>query len=311
MANQTIITEFILLGISSDPHLQVFLFFVFLIIFSMTLLGNATIMVVIRMEVSLQSPMFFFLSHLAFVDICYSSVTVPKMLENFLSKNKTISKKGCIAQNFFFFQSACAEVFILSAMAFDRYVAICDPLHYSTIMKRTVCRQLVGGSWSMGFLYAMVNTLPLVNVQFCGNNTISHYSCELPSLLPLSCSDPVNHYVILLCSVVVFGLSSFLLTLVSYSHIIATILKICSAEGRSKAFSTCTSHLTVVGLFYSAAFFRYMKPSSESLTELDKVVSIQYSILTPLLNPIIYSLKNHEIKTALRKRFRNFRVFEM
>ncbi|XP_015278317.1 PREDICTED: olfactory receptor 8S1-like [Gekko japonicus] len=310
MANQTIITEFILLGLSSDPQLQVFLFLFFLIIFSVTLLGNATIIVVIRMEAGLQSPMFFFLSHLAFVDICYSSVTLPKMLENFIAKNTTISQRGCIAQIFFFFQSACAEVFILSAMAFDRYVAICDPLRYSTIMKKTACRQLVGGSWSMGFLYAMVNALPLVNAQFCGNNKISHYSCELPSLLPLSCSDPLSNYVVLLITVLVFGLSSFLLTLVSYIRIIPTILKIRSGEGRSKAFSTCSSHLIVVCLFYSAAFFRYMKPSSESLIELDKVVSIQYSILTPLLNPIIYSLKNNEIKTALGKRFGNFRFLK-
>ncbi|XP_054849860.1 olfactory receptor 8S1-like [Eublepharis macularius] len=310
MVNETIITEFILLGLSSDPHLQIFLFLLFLIIFSMTLLGNAIIIVVTRMEAGLQTPMFFFLSHLAFVDICYSSVTLPKMLENFLAKNKTISQKGCIAQIFFFFQSACAEVFILSAMAYDRYVAICHPLHYSAIMKKTICRQLVGGAWSMGFLYAMVNTLPLANVHFCGNNTISHYSCELPSLLPLSCSSPLPNYVVLLISVLVFGLSSFLLTLISYIYIISTILKIQSAEGRSKAFSTCSSHLIVVGLFYTAAFFRYTKPSSDSLVDLDKLVSIQYSILTPLLNPIIYSLKNSEIKTALGKRLGKFRVFK-
>nr|XP_056720460.1 olfactory receptor 8S1-like [Euleptes europaea]XP_056722724.1 olfactory receptor 8S1-like [Euleptes europaea] len=309
MENQTIITEFILLGLSSDPHLQVFLFLLFLIIFSMILLGNATIILVIRMEVGLQSPMFFFLSHLALVDIYYSSVTLPKMLENFIAQNKTISLEGCITQIFFFFQSADAEVFILSAMAYDRYVAICDPLHYSTIMKKTFCRQLVGGAWLLGFLYAMANTLPLANAHFCGNNTIPHYSCELPSLLPLSCSYPLTNYVVLFTSVVVFGLSSFLLTLVSYVHIISTILKIRSAEGRSKAFSTCSSHLIVVGLFYSAAFFRYMKPNSESFIELDKVVSIQYSILTPLFNPIIYSLKNNDIKTALRKFFGNLRFF--
>ncbi|XP_060111086.1 olfactory receptor 8S1-like, partial [Heteronotia binoei] len=239
-----------------------------------------------------------------------SSITLPKMLENFIAKNKTISQKGCITQIFFFSQCACAEVFILSAMAFDRYVAICDPLHYSTIMKKTVCRQLVGGSWSMGFLYAMVNVLPLVNAQFCGSNIINHFSCELPSLLPLSCSDHLSNYIVLLISEVVFGLSSFLLTLVSYIHIISTILKIHTAEGRNKAFSTCSSHLIVVGLFYSAAFFGYMKPSSDSFIELDKVVSIQYSILTPLLNPIIYSLKNNEIKMALGKRFGNFRFLK-
>nr|XP_028559584.1 olfactory receptor 8S1-like [Podarcis muralis] len=303
MENQTAITEFILSGLSRDPHLQLFLFLVFLIIFLVTLLGNSAIMLVIRTECSLQTPMFFFLSHLAFVDICYSSVTVPKMLENIIAKQKTISWEGCIAQIFFFFQVACAEVFILSAMAYDRYIAICDPLHYTTIMKKEICRQLVGGSWAMGTFYAVLNVPPLVNLHFCGNNIIDHYSCELPSVLALACTQTLINYIVLLITVLVFGLGSFLLTLISYVYIISTIVKIRSAESRHKAFSTCSSHLIVVGLFYIAAFFRYMKPSSESLAYLDKLVSVQYSILTPMLNPLIYSLKNKDIKNALLKKF--------
>ncbi|XP_060639233.2 olfactory receptor 8S1-like [Anolis sagrei] len=301
MENQTLTTGFILLGISSDPNLQVFLFFIFLLIFLVTILGNIAIILVIRTESSLKTPMYFFLGHLAFVDICCSSVTVPKLLENFTTKQKTISREGCIVQIFFFFQTACAEVFILSAMAFDRYVAICDPLHYTIVMKKEFCRKLVCGAWSMGSLYAVINAVPLVNLYFCRSNTISHYTCELPSLLLLSCTYPFSNYIVLFISAMVFGLSSFLPTLISYIYIISAILRIRSSEGRHKAFSTCSSHLIVVGLFYIAGFSRYTRPSSESFTYLDKLVSIQYSILTPMLNPIIYSLKNKGIKTVLAK----------
>lgn len=303
MENQTVLSEFILLGLSSDSLLQILLFVTFLIIYGVTLLGNCAIMLVIRVEDSFHTPMFFFLSHLAFVDICYSSVTVPKMLQNMVAVNKTISWEGCYAQIFFFFQAACSEVFILSAMAYDRYIAICDPLHYATVMTKDICRRLLCGAWAMGLLYAVVNAIPLKNLHFCLNNTINHYCCELPSVLALSCTPTLTNYIVLLISVLIFGFGSFLLTLVSYIYIVTTILKISSSEGRKKAFSTCSSHLTVVGLFYIAAFFRYMKPSSPSLVDLDKVISIQYSVLTPMLNPIIYSLKNKEIKMALGKMF--------
>ncbi|XP_066485831.1 olfactory receptor 8S1-like [Tiliqua scincoides] len=301
MENQTIITEFILLGLSNDPQVQIFLFLVFLIIYVVTLLGNSAIILVISTEVSLHTPMFFFLSHLAFVDICCSSVTVPKLLENLIAKQKTISVSGCLAQIFFFIHSAVAEIFILSAMAYDRYVAICHPLRYSAIMKQQLCKQLVGGAWAMGFLDAVINTLPLLNLRFCRLNTISHYSCEIPSLLSLTCSDTFFNYAVLFASSFVFGGTSFLLPLVSYVYIISSLLKIQSAKGRSKAFSTCSSHLIVISLFYLSSFFRYMKPSSLSLKDLDRVASIQYSVLTPVLNPIIYSLKNNEMKTSLGK----------
>ncbi|XP_061447940.1 olfactory receptor 8S1-like [Rhineura floridana] len=303
MENQTIITEFILLGLFRDPRLQVIFFFLFLMIFLVTLLGNSAIILMTRTECSLQNPMFFFLSHLAFVDICYSSIIVPKMLENIIGRQKTISKEGCIAQIVLVFQVAGTEVFILAAMAYDRYVAICEPLHYTTIMKKEICRYLVSGAWVMGFLYSLVNALPLLNLHFCKSNVIDNYMCELPSVLALSCIQTLTNYIVLLISVLVFGFSPFLLTLISYTYIISTILKIRSAEGRRKAFSTCSSHLIVVGLYYIAGFLRYMKPSSESLIYFDKVTSIQYSILTPMLNPIIYSLKNKDIQNALAKKF--------
>ncbi|XP_030395460.1 olfactory receptor 8S1-like [Gopherus evgoodei] len=299
MENQTNVAKFILLGISSDPQLQVFLFLVFLVIYVITLLGNMLIMLVIEIDLHLQSPMHFFLSHLSFVDICYSSTIVPKMLENFLAEKKTISANGCITQMFFIILSSGAEIFTLAAMAYDRYAAICDPLHYMETMKKRLCQQLVIGAWTIGFIDALVNTIPLLKLHFCGPSEISHFTCELPSLLVLSCTDTFSNEVVLLSSIAIFGSSSFLLTLVSYIHIIATILRIHSMEGRRKAFSTCSSHLLIVILYFGTGSFRYVRPSSVSSEGLDILVSIQYSILTPMLNPIIYSLKNKEVKRAM------------
>uniref|UniRef100_A0A452H789 Olfactory receptor n=1 Tax=Gopherus agassizii TaxID=38772 RepID=A0A452H789_9SAUR len=331
MENQTRVTEFILLGLSSDPHRQIFLFLVFLVIYLITLVGNVVIMVLIRADFHLHTPMYFFLFHLSFVDTCYSSVTVPKMLMNFLAEHKTISVSGCIAQMFFILFTACAEVFVLSAMAYDRYTAICDPLHYVKKMNKRICFQLVSGAWAIGFSHALLNTVFSFNLYFCGPNQISHFSCELPHLLKLSCAETFTNQVVLLTSIVIFGSSSFLLTLVSYIHIISTIMRIHSAEGRHKVFSTCSSHLIVVGLWirsaegrrkafstcsshlivvsllYLTAFFQYTKPRSVSSVLLDEMFSVQYSILTPMLNPIIYSLKNKEVKTAVRNILGRFR----
>ncbi|XP_030400121.1 olfactory receptor 5A1-like [Gopherus evgoodei] len=301
MENQTTVTEFILRKLSSDPQMQSFLFSMFLIIYLITLGSNIMIMVVIRADSHLNTPMYFFLFHLSFVDICYSSVTVPNMLMNFLAEHKTISVNGCIAQIFLFILLVGAEVFILSAMAYDRYAAICDPLHYVQTMSKGICVQLVSGSWTMGFLHALLNTVFALKLHFCGPNQINHFSCELPPLLQLSCTDTLTNQVVLLTSVLIFGLSSFLLTLISYIYIISTILRIQSAEGRRKAFSTCSSHLIVVVLLYVTGFLQYTKPSSVSSVVLDEIVSIQYSILIPMLNPIIYSLKNKEVKIALGK----------
>ncbi|XP_044839915.1 olfactory receptor 1009-like [Mauremys mutica] len=301
MENQTTVTEFILRNLSSDPQMQIFLFSMFLVIYLITLGSNIVIMVVIRVDSHLNTPMYFFLFHLSFVDICYSSVSVPNMLMNFLVEHKTISINGCIAQMFFILLSIGAEIFILSAMAYDRYAAICDPLRYLERMSKGICVQLVSGAWAIGFFHALLNTVFTSKLHFCGPNEINHFSCELPPLLQRSCTDTLTNQVVLLTSVVIFGSSSFLLTLISYIYIISTILRIRSAEGRRKAFSTCSSHLIVVGLWYLTAFFQYTKPSSVSSLVLDEIFSIQYSILTPMLNPIIYSLKNKEVKIALGK----------
>ncbi|XP_065270155.1 olfactory receptor 5A1-like [Emys orbicularis] len=301
MANQTTVTEFILLGLFSDPQLQTFLFLVFLVIYLSTLGGNVAIMLVRRADSHLGTPMYFLLSHLSFSDICFSSVTVPKMLETLLSERKTISVSCCFAQMFFLLLSGCSEVFILSAMAYDRYAAICDPLRYMRTMSKRVCSQLVAGAWLIGSLYALINTLPLLALHFCGPNTINHFSCELPSLVALSCSETFTNNMVFLTSALTIGLVSFSLTLGSYIHILTTILRIRSMEGRRKAFSTCSSHLIVVGLCYGTGLFRYFRPNSVSSVVLDGLVSIQYSILTPMLNPLIYSLKNKEVKAALRR----------
>ncbi|XP_013907363.1 PREDICTED: olfactory receptor 1440-like [Thamnophis sirtalis] len=192
-------------------------------------------------------------------------------------------------------------------MGYDRYVAICDPLNYSRFLTKDICIKIVGGVWLLGLFCAILNILPLLNLHFCGNNIIRHYTCELPSVLALSCGNTFTNYIILLASVMVFTFGSFLITLVSYIYIILTILKIKSAEGRHKAFSTCSSHLIVLGLFYISGLIRYVKPSTESFMDLDKIISIQYSILTPMLNPIIYSLKNKEIRSGLEKLFGKIR----
>ncbi|XP_074838531.1 olfactory receptor 5V1-like [Carettochelys insculpta] len=301
MEFQTNVTEFILIGLSHDYHLQIFLFLVFLVIYLITLMGNMMIMLVIRADPQLHNPMYFFLSHLSFVDICYSSVVVPQMLVNFLPKHKTISVNGCLTQMFFILLLAVTEIFILSAMAYDRYAAICHPLHYTVTMNKRVCNLLLGCSWTMGLIYSLVNTVPVLKLHFCGPNEIKHFSCELPLLLQLSCTGTSTNTIALLSSAVIFGFSSFFPTLVSYIFIISTILRMPSAEGRRKAFSTCSSHLTVVGLLHVTAIIQYMKPSSVSSPIVDELFSIQYSILTPMLNPIIYSLKNKEVKRALKK----------
>ncbi|XP_030398915.1 olfactory receptor 1009-like [Gopherus evgoodei] len=310
MKNQTTVTEFILLGLSSDPQMQIFLFLVFLVIYLITLSGNIVIMVVIRANSHLHTPMYFFLFHLSFVDICYSSVTMPNALRNFLAAHKTISVNGCIAQIFFILLSGGAEILILSAMAYDRYTAICDLLCHMEIMSNGICVQLVSGAWAISFFHALLHTVFTFNLHFCGPNEISHFSCELPPLLQLSCTDTLTNQVVLLTSVVIFASSAFLLTLISYINIISPILKIRSAEGRRKAFSTCSSHFIVVGLFYTTGFLQYTKPRSVSSVVLDEIFSVEYSILTPVLNPIIYSVKNKELKTAAGKMLGKFKFLK-
>uniref|UniRef100_A0A8C0KKP3 Olfactory receptor n=1 Tax=Canis lupus dingo TaxID=286419 RepID=A0A8C0KKP3_CANLU len=299
LRNHSTSTEFILLGLSADPKVQALLFVLFLGIYLLTVMGNLAMLLVISADFHLHTPMYFFLSNLSFLDLCFSSVTVPKMLENLLSKRKIISIEGCLTQAFFVFDVGGTEIFLLSAMAYDRYAAICHPLLYSRMMSNQLCVRLVWASWSLGFLDAVINIPLAMNLNFCEAHTIPHYSCELPSLFPLSCSDVSTNLTVLLCSTLLHGFGTFFLIFFSYARIVSTILSISSSLGRSKAFSTCSSHLTAVSFFYGSAFLRHLIPTSGSPLEL--IFSIQYGVITPLVNPLIYSLKNKEVKAALRR----------
>uniref|UniRef100_A0A8C4Y9D2 Olfactory receptor n=1 Tax=Gopherus evgoodei TaxID=1825980 RepID=A0A8C4Y9D2_9SAUR len=287
MENQTTVTEFILRNLSSDPQMQIFLFSMFLLIYIITLGSNIVIMVVIRADSHLHTPMYFFLFHLSFLDICYSSVTVPNMLMNFLVEHKTISFNGCIVQIFFISLSIAAEIFILTAMAYDRYTAICDPLRYMERMSKQICVQLVSGAWTIGFFHALLNTVFTSKLRFCGPNEINHFSCELPPLLQRSCTDTLTNQTVLIAFGVCVALCCFAFITVSYIHIFSAVLKIPSVEGRHKAFSTCLPYLTVVMLFLGTGIFSYMMPTSASAFK-QYLVAVFYSVVPPLINSIIY-----------------------
>ncbi|XP_026541428.1 olfactory receptor 5V1-like [Notechis scutatus] len=298
MKNQnTTVTFFILLGFSYNYPVNTFLFLTFFLMYALTLLGNTMIMIVTSY---LPSPMYFFLKHLAFLDMCLSSVTVPKLLVIFWEK-KIISYSDCFIQIFIVFLTGGTEDCVLAAMAYDRYAAICKPLHYIQIMNKSFCKWLVGGAWVVGFLCAFVNILPILKLDFCGPNFIKDFSCEFPSLLALSCTETSSNWMAFLISGSFVASSSLIIILVSYICIISTILKLNSAEAKRKTFSTCSSHLIVVVLYYGTACFRNMRPSSAFSIILDEFFSIQYKISTPMLNPLIYSLKNREVKEAIKK----------
>ncbi|XP_004468427.2 olfactory receptor 8S1-like [Dasypus novemcinctus] len=303
LRNHSTITEFILMGLSDDPLIEALLFVLFLVIYFLTLMGNLMMLLVIRADARLKTPMYFFLSNLSFLDICFSSVTVPKLLEDLLSEMKTISVESCLTQVFFVFITAGTEAFLLSVMAYDRYAAICHPLLYGQVMSSHLCVRLVLVSWGLAGLNSVVIVLLAINLDFCEDQTIHHYICELPSLFPLSCSNISTIINILIFSILLHGLGPFFL-IFSYVRIISTILSISSTTGRSKAFSTCSSHLTAVILFFGSGLIRYLMPTSGS--SLDLFFSLQYSVVTPMVNPLIYSLKNEEVKAAVKRTLRKY-----
>lgn len=304
LENHTTVTEFILLGLSSEPSVQAFLFVLFLLIYIQTLLGNLIMLVVISTDSHLHTPMYFFLSHLSFLDLCFSSATVPKLLENLLSQKKTISVQGCLAQVFFVFDSGATEASLLSVMAYDRYVAICHPLLYGQKMSNNLCKGLALGAWSLGFFDALINIIFAMSLDFCEDQFIPHYCCELPSLFPLSCSDVSINFTVLLCSALFHGFVTCFLIVFSYTLIISTILNISSSSGKGRTFSTCSSHLTAVLLFYGSAFLRYFISTSGSPVEM--ITSVQYSVVTPLVNPLIYSVRSKEVKAAVRRTLKKY-----
>ncbi|XP_069486097.1 olfactory receptor 5AP2-like [Ambystoma mexicanum] len=300
-ANQTSVNEFILVGFSTSHDLQILLFIVFLFVYIAALLGNICMMALIRIDSQLHSPMYYFLINLSFTDLCYSTAITPKMLMGFISERKAISFIECAAQLYFFGSLGVLECLLLAVMAYDRYVAICNPLLYTIVMNSRVCFQLVSLSFAGGFLSSVVMSACTLSVRFCGSNMINHFFCNFLPLLQLSCDDVTSRIIGLLIIVIAVGFISFSTILISYVYIISTILRMQSAAGRSKAFSTCASHLTIVCLFYCTGLIMYVQPSTNYSQEQDKVVSVFYTVLIPMLNPLIYSLRNKDVKKALRK----------
>ncbi|XP_043434919.1 olfactory receptor 1030-like [Prionailurus bengalensis] len=301
-SNRTTVTEFVLMGFTECSELQLPLFVVFLVIYLITLVGNLGMILLIKVEPRLHTPMYYFLSHLAFIDVCYSSSIGPKMLQNLLAKKKTISFSGCFAQLYFSSAFATTECFLLATMAYDRYMAICNPLIYPAVMTQRVCKELVIGVYTYGFLNSVIQTILTFQLSFCDSNIIHHFYCADPPLLALSCSDTRTKEKQLLIFSAVNLSGSFLTVLISYICILLSIIKIQSSEGKCKAFSTCASHLTVVIVFYGTLFFMYMQqPKAGNSWKYNKVVSVFYSLVIPLLNPLIYTLRNTEVKDTLKK----------
>ena len=298
--NQTVLFEFIILGFSNLKELQFLLFTIFLVTYICTLGGNSFIILVTMTNLHLHTPMYFFLENLAFLDICYTTTNVPQMMAHLLSEKKSISYLGCMAQLFAFIFFVGSESLLLAAMAYDRYVAICKPLRYSVIMNKVLYSQLAASCWSGGFLNSAVHTVLTFRLPFCGNNQINYFFCDIPPLLVLSCGDTSVNELALLSIGVVIGWTPFLCIVLSYLYIISTILRIRSSKGRQKAFSTCASHLTIVLLYYGSTIFTYGRPISTYSLEKDRLISVLYSIVTPMLNPIIYSLRNKDIQEAMQ-----------
>nr|KAF6315106.1 olfactory receptor family 1 subfamily J member 1 [Myotis myotis] len=297
--NQSSVSEFLLLGLPIRPEQQGMFFALFLGMYLTTVLGNLLIILLIRLDSRLHTPMYFFLSHLAFTDISFSSVTAPKMLMNMHTQDQSISYAGCISQVYFFLFWGDLDSLLLTSMAYDRYVAICHPLHYTTIMSQSLCVLLVIVSWVQSCASALLHTLLLARLSFCGDNTLSHFFCDLSTLLKLSSSDTtVNELLILTVGVVVIT-APLICILVSYGRIGATILKVPSTKGICKALSTCGSHLSVVSLYYGAIIGLYFFPSSNNSSNKDVIVAVLYTLVTPMLNPFIYSLRNRDMKGAL------------
>nr|XP_020145276.1 olfactory receptor 2A14-like isoform X1 [Microcebus murinus]XP_020145277.1 olfactory receptor 2A14-like isoform X1 [Microcebus murinus] len=299
--NQTWITEVTLLGFQVSSALEFFLFGLFSLFYTFTLLGNGVILGLVCLDSRLHTPMYFFLSHLAIVDMSYASNNVPKMLGNLVNQKRTISFVPCIMQTFLYLAFAHAECLILVVMSYDRYVAICHPLHYTVMMSWRVCIVLAVTSWVFSFLLALVHLVLILRLPFCGPHEINHFFCEILSVLKLACADTRLNQVVIFAACVFILVGPLCLVLVSYSRILLAILSIQAGEGRRKAFSTCSSHLCVVGLFFGSAIVMYMAPKSRHPEEQQKVLSLFYSLFNPMLNPLIYSLRNAEVKGALRR----------
>ncbi|XP_077175086.1 olfactory receptor 5AR1-like isoform X3 [Paroedura picta] len=301
VGNSTTVTEFILLGISDDPYMQPIFFVVFLIIYLVNIVGNLGMIIVISFDPQLHNPMYFFLWHLSFCDICYSTAIAPRMLSDLLFESRIISFTGCIAQFYFFAAFVDAECYILAMMAYDRYVAICNPLLYSTAMSKALCIRLLIGSYIAGTTNAVIHTTATFSLNFCNSNVINHFFCDVPPLLEISCSDTHINEILLFAFAGFVEMSSLSAILISYLFILTAILRMHSSAGRFKAFSTCGSHFTGVTLFYGTVIFMYLRPTSVYALDQDKWASLFYSVVIPMLNPLVYSLRNKDVNEAFKK----------
>ncbi|XP_040270713.1 olfactory receptor 1019-like [Bufo bufo] len=305
--NKTLVTEFVLAGFSSDPNLQLPLFLVFLLVYMVTVLGNLMIIVLITVTSGLQTPMYFFLMNLSFVDVFYSSTITPNIMANFFSVKKTISITGCAIQMFFFIDLASSEAMLLAVMAYDRYVAICKPLYYKIIVSEATCLQLVFSVYTAGCVNSFIHTYSAFILPFCGSTHINHFYCDINPILRLSCKDTYLNQVFLFVVAGSIEVGSFLCIVISYTYIIFAIFRIGTSRGRSKSLSTCISHFTCVALFYCPVFFMYLRPNSAYAGDQDWMVSVFYTVIIPMLNPMIYSLRNQDVKQALV----TFKVFSL
>nr|XP_014435287.1 olfactory receptor 14C36-like [Pelodiscus sinensis] len=301
MSNRSTVTEFLLRGFSDVRELQVLHFVVFLVLYLTTLMGNLLIISAIVFDHRLHTPMYFFLGNLAIIDLGSISVTVPKSMTNSLLNTTVISYAGCVTQVFLYFIFGATDVSLLTIMAYDRYIAICQPLHYERVMNRRACVHMATSAWITGIVYSALHTGNTFRLLFCQSNVINQFFCEIPALLKLACSDSYSNEVGVLAFSVFVALNCFALIIVSYVQIFKAVLRIPSEQGRHKAFSTCLPHLAVVSLFLCTGSFAYLKPTSSSESNLDLLVGVLYIVVPPMMNPVIYSMRNKEIKTALKK----------
>ncbi|KAM8802567.1 olfactory receptor 13C7-like [Rhynchonycteris naso] len=292
--------EFILQGLSEYPRAEKILFVMCLVMYLVILLGNSTLVILTLLDPRLHTPMYFFLGNLSFLDIWYTSSFIPTMLIHFLSKKKTISFTRCVVQMSVSYTMGSTECVLLAVMAYDRFVAICNPLRYPVIMSKALCIQMAALSWGLGFVNSLTETILAIRLPFCGKNIINHFVCEILAFVKLACTDISLNEIAIMLGNVIFLFSPLLLICISYIFILSTVLRINSAEGRKKAFSTCSAHITVVTVFYGTILFMYMKPNSKDLA-FNKLVALFYGVVTPMLNPIIYSLRNTEVHGAMRK----------
>ncbi|XP_029776818.1 olfactory receptor 13D1-like [Suricata suricatta] len=299
MGNTSAVTEFFLVGLSKYPELQLLLFTLCLIMYVIILLGNSLLIVIIILDSRLHTPMYFFLGNLSFLDICYTSSSIPQMLMIFKSGRKSISFMGCALQMVVSLGLGSTECVLLAMMAYDRYVAICNPLRYPIIIHRVLYVHMAAWSWIIGCLTSLLQTVMAMILPFCGNNVIDHITCEILAILKLVCSDITINVIIMTMTNMLILVIPLLLIFISYVFILTSILRINSAEGRKKAFSTCSAHLTVVILFYGSALFMYMKPKSKDTNTSDEIIGLSYGVVTPMMNPLIYSLRNKEVKEMM------------